>query len=547
MVSRLLRLFVGPSKVHPETAPPSNNGPSSSKSSESRDVQPASGPVDPHVPEQYNPGKLDIYLLGISIAVGGQYFGWNSGISAGIYTVLLAYMIIASGYVTLCSCLGEINGALPFAGGAYGLARCTLGFYPAFMIGCCDALEYTAYVSAGVISFTNLIAEAAPAIEHYRPLLWAIFYATAMAVNIKGARVFWTVNLVLGVVSLLLLLLFCLGSLPYVDFNTNASGPGSRGVGGFSELMQVLPLTAWFFIGVEALSLASDSIAQPKTLIPAAQISCISTLVVTGLAVFFVAISLPPGAASLPGEEFPFSRGFALLFNTSRRYAALLSLPATFATAFGFMWCYGKLICAMATSRLLLPIFARTTPGIETPYAALLLGSACSYGFCLITYIFPSLTDALFRVCILSASVSYTGQCVGYISLKRNYRNIKSSSFASPWGVGGAVYSMLVWILTAVALIAFQDDGGIAIAAFLLMVAALSTYYFGYARKRQTFSAQENKIMLVAHVMKFNNNKVAARRHKSGQRTRGGTESSQSEKSRKMLVVPFTKHVPHRP
>eukprot|EP01035_Chromulina_nebulosa_P017292 gene17292-22828_t len=32
--------------------------------------------------------------------------------------------------------------ALPFSGGAYGLARLLIGFYPGFMVGIFEAIEY---------------------------------------------------------------------------------------------------------------------------------------------------------------------------------------------------------------------------------------------------------------------------------------------------------------------------------------------------------------------------------------------------------------------
>ncbi|GMF27710.1 unnamed protein product [Phytophthora lilii] len=129
---------------------------------------------------------------------------------------IIAYFLIGIGYLLLTCCIAEINGALPFAGGAYGLARCTLGFYPAFMIGCCDTTEYIVYVSVSVITFAELMVEAAPSLEPYHPLIWTLFYVAALLITIKGDRVFWTINYVLGVLSLVFLLLFCFGSLPYV-------------------------------------------------------------------------------------------------------------------------------------------------------------------------------------------------------------------------------------------------------------------------------------------------------------------------------------------
>eukprot|EP01035_Chromulina_nebulosa_P020799 gene20799-26963_t len=74
----------------------------------------------------YKPGWFDIWALGITVVIGGQYFGWNAGLSAGFMSYLLVTLVIASGYISLVFSISEIVSALPFSGGAYGLARCTI-------------------------------------------------------------------------------------------------------------------------------------------------------------------------------------------------------------------------------------------------------------------------------------------------------------------------------------------------------------------------------------------------------------------------------------
>ncbi|KAH7484899.1 putative transporter [Phytophthora ramorum] len=488
----------------------------------------AAGPNATSAVAKYKPGKWDIFMLGITIVIGGQYFCWNAGVAAGLYSFFISYLLIATAYVALCCCTAEITGALPFAGGAYGLARCTLGFYPAFMIGCCEALEYIAYVSTSTIAFVDLIVDSVPEVKPYRPLLWGLFYLSALVFHIKGGRAFWLFNMGLGVVSLLIVVLFCFGSLPFVNFAEYAVDPDLEFVDGFPGFMKALPLAAWFFVGVEALPMASDQIQHAKHIVPIAQVACVVTLFVTGVFVYFVTASLPPGLAALPAELVPFDNGFTLLFNIERHAATVLSLPATYATAFGFMWCYGKLIVAMATSKLLPAFLSKTTEAEETPYAALIAGTSVSYALCLVVYWVPSIGPNLFNICMLSGFMSYTGQCVGYISLKHNYRNIKSSEFQSPFGSFGALYSMCVWVLSIVGIVGFQGNGNVETLVFLAVVALLTVFYFAYARKRQTFSPQENRVMLVAHVTKFNIKKVAARR-KNHESTSTTSNSQASE------------------
>jgi hypothetical protein len=59
---------------------------------------------------------FDVWALGITIVIGGQYFAWNAGLSAGFGTFLVATVLIALAYVSLISCIAELSGAFPFAG-----------------------------------------------------------------------------------------------------------------------------------------------------------------------------------------------------------------------------------------------------------------------------------------------------------------------------------------------------------------------------------------------------------------------------------------------
>jgi len=471
----------------------------------------------------FQPRRVDIWLLGLTIVIGGQYFCWNEGLQAGLYSYFIAFLLIGLAYAMLVCCTSEICGALPFAGGAYGLSRCTLGFFPGFLIGCCEALEYIVYVATSVISFGAMIVTAVPSAKGYEPLIWLSFYLSALWIYMKGGKVFWMFNRAIGVVSLLILLLYVFGSLSFVDFKANVSAHQLGDFNGSAAFMKALPLAAWFFVGVEALPMTCDQMGAPKTTVPLAQVACVSTLFITGVMVFFVTVSLPPAAVALSADLVPFNNGFTRMFSLTEAAATVLSLPATYATAFGFIWCYGKLIAAMAESRLLLHhLSVKSADG--TPMRALAAGSVLSYIFCLLAYFVPAMGGYLFRVCIISGFMSYTGQCIGYLSLKKNFKGIRSSSFRNPFGIWGAFFSMSVWILALVASLGFSPHGGTEALVFGCVVFVVGMYYRFYAKKRQVFSAKENKVLLVAHVTKFNSTK-AKRRVRSSDHSKGGSKS----------------------
>ncbi|GLE02808.1 hypothetical protein PINS_up011672 [Pythium insidiosum] len=459
-------------------------------------------------------GKLDVWLLGLTIVLGGQYFSWNAGLSAGFAGFMLAYALIGVAYVLLCFCTAEISGLLPFAGGAYGLARCTLGFASGFLVGCCEALEYIAYVAATTLLLADMVVAAVPTARGLEPLIWLAFYGSALALHIRGGRVFWVANSVLGFVSLLIVIIFCIGALPFLDLDGLRRDPSIGFVGGVREWLRVLPLAAWFFVGVEALSMANDDVQTPRATVPQAQVTCVLTLFVSGAAILIVSAALPHpgGILGLAGTLAPLNAGFKAMFELAPASATLLSIPATYATAYGFMWSYGKLIRAMALSRLLPTWLARTSRRRKTPVAALLAGAVVSYALCVLVYVVPHLTTHLFLICILSAFVAYAGQCVGYLILRRNYRSLSKSMYRSPFGSAGAVVSLAIWLLGIIAVIGFQGNGGVEALSFLGIVCGLAVFYQAYAKKRQTFSPQENAVLLVAHVAKFTASHQTGRR-----------------------------------
>lgn len=58
----------------------------------------------------------NLWALGISIALGGQYIGWNKALSAGFGSMVIATFLISSAYWCLILCIAEVSSAIPFGG-----------------------------------------------------------------------------------------------------------------------------------------------------------------------------------------------------------------------------------------------------------------------------------------------------------------------------------------------------------------------------------------------------------------------------------------------
>ena len=201
--------------------------------------------------------------------------------------------------------------------GSYGIARCFLGNYIGFLLGCAEIVKCVFYVASSVIYLGRMIVLMEPSMKGLEPVIYLVFFMLSLLLCVFSGRMFWRFSTVLAILSLSILLLYCFSSLKSVDFMKYAYTPSTNDapvsdpwfVGGGYQFMQVLPLSAWMFIGVEALRKTSGDIPNPKVNIPRGQVACIFTLLATGMFVLFVCASLPPSLAVTAALPVPFNNG----------------------------------------------------------------------------------------------------------------------------------------------------------------------------------------------------------------------------------------------
>ena len=145
--------------------------------------------------------SFNMWCLGIAIVIGGQYFSWNAALSAGFGSCIISTCFMGTGYLCLCCCNAELTSSMPFAGGAYGLARVSLGLQQGFLVGCCEAVEYIVYVSSAALTLGIMIQEASGTDVQLIPVYCLIFYIISTTLNVVGGSLFWHINTFLALVS----------------------------------------------------------------------------------------------------------------------------------------------------------------------------------------------------------------------------------------------------------------------------------------------------------------------------------------------------------
>ncbi|CAK4124594.1 unnamed protein product [Aphanomyces euteiches] len=451
--------------------------------------------------------SYDLWAIGITIVIGGQFFGWNGGVAAGSVGFGIAVVLVGLAYVCLACSMAEMTSMLPFAGGVYGLARCTLGFYAAFVLGCCELLEYVMYSASINVALGRSVISAVPSLESYAPLIWFISHIFTLVLLCIGGRFFWRCNFVMAVIMIVVVAIYCFGSLPYTSWSANAgTSDNNLFQGGFEQFFASFPMAMWFFVGVEALNTLSNEVDDPKNTIPRGQVAAAFTLFVSALLVYVVTLGLPPGVAGLPNVLVIFNSGFTQIFKINDTQATMFSLVAEFVEVPGFLFAASNIFVALSESRLFPHELCYRSHRFGTPIYASMGVTLLSFVLCFGVTYQPDIDVILYCMSMFFGTLTYTSQCVGYLFLKKRYRTMERT-FKSPLGIYGPAFSIVVFVMCAISIVAFQPGSPTARFSIVSLLVLLSVYYHGYAKSRQTFSDEERKVLFFAHIAIHNNSK----------------------------------------
>jgi len=449
--------------------------------------------------------SFDLWSLGIVIVLGGCFCDWNKGDAVGLASFISATVLSGAAFFVLVLCICEIVSGLPFSGGAYGVIRITVGFFPGFLVACTEVCYCILVVSLTIFSLASMLSDSLELKTQYNPLLMLIicFFSSFAVTYGKTLYFFWKFNNILGVNCLLLVILYLLGSFVY--FSKHGTVPiitqtGSRSM---KELLYCFPRSTWIFMGLENLSFACKMIPNPKKEFVKGSIYCVSTILFVSILVV-VCSYLSQDPNLIFSEQYPLNAGFMLFLRCSYRQATMLSMPSTFATASGFTFSFGKLIDALSASRLFPISLHNNSKQSRMPFVAIIGGSLGSYLICCLIWFFPSLHSIFSNFCYLAAYVSYCSYAVGYISLKINFSTIKYSFF-SPLGVFGAAYVLIIFFFGIVSVVFFQTDKQMGLVMLSILWIFSSCYYFTYAKAVQKLSPEEQESLMIAHVIKLKN------------------------------------------
>lgn len=302
---------------------------------------------------------IHIYFLGVATVVCGVYVGWNIALKMGFYQYLGCVLFIGSGFFCMCLCLCEMNATFPFSGGTYGVARVTLGKFPAYLMGMFEFIEYMNCAIFATQTTDDIIIEIFGQGEDLRLLVWVVIYLSLTALQFAPRKVFWCQITVFGVFTLTMAMIYVFGTPNYANYHKYITTPSikmneqqnNHSLSVFTHF----PHAMWFFFGVETLPLVSGDAKHPNKTIPKAIMAVFVTSLVMTIAVLFTSCAIYPGVSpALWFSQLPMTTGFSMIFGVKIKHALIFSMIVQYPAAQGFITAYTRQLVALHKSKLLL-------------------------------------------------------------------------------------------------------------------------------------------------------------------------------------------------
>ena len=242
--------------------------------------------------------KYCLLALSLTIANTGPLFYWNTGLSAGIGTYGFVLFSVGLAYICLCLCTSELSSAFPFAGGSYGLARCTLGYYLGFIVGCYETI-YAIFSTSFAISFlAEILSQIFGTGSSFLPLYFLPLYGIPILIVSMSKRWVWVSCAVVATLSSTIVIVYCLSTLSLVNAHKYADTKHAFH-GNFVSYLTLLPLGIFLFTGPEILNLCCNEVEFPRTEVPWAQVTAAIYLFLQSICVFFISACAAPGIQEL--------------------------------------------------------------------------------------------------------------------------------------------------------------------------------------------------------------------------------------------------------
>lgn len=305
------------------------------------------------------------FWAAVSIVVGNMIgsgvFLLPASLAAFKGLSLVGWLVSAGGAMMLALVFARLARHRPAAGGPYAYTRHAFGDVPGFLVAWGYWLSIVGTLAALAVAFVGYLDPFVPALVRTPALAAALAIAAiwiVIAINVAGVGPAGHVQVTTVALKILPLAVVGLGGLLFLQPAAFAM-PDTAAVPAGTQVMSVVTLTLWAFLGLECATIPAGSVRDPERTIPRATV--IGTLL-TAL-IYIVStigvMSLVP-ADALAVSTAPFADAARhLMGEWGARFVAIGAAVSCFGALNGWTLVVGQLPMAAAADGLFPPLFAR--------------------------------------------------------------------------------------------------------------------------------------------------------------------------------------------
>ena len=465
-----------------------------------------------------------LWALGVGAVISGHFSGWNFGFATGGWGgMLVAGAIIAVMYLGLVFCIAEMSPALPHTGAAYSFARTSMGPWGGFVTGLFENVEYVLTPAVIVTFISGYFGSITGMDTALYPILWIVFYAIFLALNIYGVALSYRVTLIVTLISLAVLVVFWFSAFTKMDFARWAlnigAGPDGKAVElpegngplfpfGFTGILASLPFAVWLFLAIEQLPLAAEESIDPKRDMPRGIILGFVTLVISAFMIVWLNPSvIGVGSYALGGSLEPLLDGFRAIYgDVGAVILGLVALTGLIASFHTILYAQGRQVFSLSRAGYFPTALSVTHEKYKTPHVAMIAGSLLGLAVMLIIWYANGgggggetqlgddiIGTVLLNMAVFGAMLSYIAQAVSFILLRRNQPNIERP-YRSPLGNGGAIVTIVIAAVTLI--YQLQDPNFFRGVIWVIAWCAVGILYFALVGRNKLILSPEEEFAL---------------------------------------------------
>ena len=335
--------------------------------------------------------------------IGAGIFSTPSSLATYGPISLLGYLLTTIGAILLALVFASLATKDAAAGGPYGYVRNAFGDFMGFQTGWNYWIGAWAGVAAIAVSMVGYVGELIPGVRGNRILEMAIALgaiALLTFVNTKGVAAGGVLSTVLAALKVVPLIL--IGTIGFFFVDWSYFSPFNvSGLPPIEVIMTSATLTLFAFIGLEAATIPSGNIENPKRTIPMA------TLIGTALAGAIYMLSTTVVFGTVPNEQLqqstaPFSDSVSTMLGSSgSTVIAVVAVISTLGAMNGLILLAGQVPMAAAFDHLAPRLFGRTN-AMGAPVAGLIVSGILAGVLVFFNFSGGTLTEAFVQLILIS-------------------------------------------------------------------------------------------------------------------------------------------------